>query len=183
LRPISRFAGSDLGQNRHCPLALHVSKRMPFLNPQNRRSESANREIGGRNRAKLRWVLFQIEYKGIYIGCKIVPMCGGDPGMRLALCKSSSGSFRFQLLGDCGCNFLVAAGCGPMDLPRASSSGSFLFLLLGDCGYNFLAWSVLALTHYCLGIVDTISLRGQCLHWLNCWGIVDTISLRGWCLH
>ena len=52
------------------------------------------------------------------------------------------------------------------DLPRASSSGSFLFLLLGDCGYNFLAvwWLVLALTHYCWGIVDTISLRGWCLH-------------------
>ena len=53
--PISRFAGSDLSQNRHETLALHVSKRMPFLNPQNRRSESANREIAGRFRAKSRY--------------------------------------------------------------------------------------------------------------------------------
>ena len=40
---------------------------MPFLNPQNRRSESANREIAERNRAKSRWVLFQIEYKDLSI--------------------------------------------------------------------------------------------------------------------
>ena len=47
--PISRFAGSNLGRNRHCPLPLHHSKRMLFLNPQNRRSESANLEIAVRS--------------------------------------------------------------------------------------------------------------------------------------
>ena len=135
--PISRFSGSNPGQNRHGPLALRVPFGMPFLNPLFRRFFARFRAISGRFRGKSLRVFFRIESKGFNIGRTTSPYtCEVVLGCDLP-CARVSGSFRWALAGDCGYNCLVV-WCLYLPLSISRIGPAYEFVRNGEMGKSIL---------------------------------------------